>query len=354
MRKRFIIFLLGGCSLSIACSTALKEEVRIPEFPYQSCLEMPTDSLGWLILGDDHNGFIPISDKISYLRISDSLNNCENLDTLIQIYNIAMIINAQAYDCGTINRLGEDLDFKDFAESLQKVDWDVISNEQLRKTLKLITHEIAEDILNEENTDEKNYPLIHDFYILKNNLFGHFIDVRTDYSEYDCSAIIDDYEAIHKKAITDTLNYRNQLLTLTLNETDFEKKCIYAREFAYANYRSYLGNDKDLVTIIDPLLKKGEYSPLLYELWLMWRSTLQMIVFSSASNDAPMYNLFYNNMRNNVAKSILTHLKSYPDDKLAFKVFMKLAHTHNIVRNSSCPIGNNALLDEMNLYRECQ
>lgn len=191
------------------------------------------------------------------------------------------------------------------------------------------------------------------FYDVYNKFSEPFISAHISDAEFDPSTILDSYKEIHQKAITDTLSYRYELLKQVRSEPDFQKICVLAREFAYANFKSKERDDKDLVSIIDPILKSNDYSPLLYDLWLMWRTALQKNILGSPSNDGAMYNLFYNNMRNHVAVVYITHLKSHPHDKVAFNQFARLAMEYNITRNSPCLIGNNSILDEMTLYDEC-
>ena len=105
-----------------------------------------------------------------------------------------------------------------------------------------------------------------------------------------------------------------------------------------------------MVAVLDKLLRANKYSPLLGELWRMWRVALQINIFGSRSNDGAMYNLFYNDMRNRVALIYIAHLKTHPYDKIAFKEFLRLAQVHNITRNSPCMFGNNANLEDMELF----
>mgnify|MGYP006871873643 CR=1 FL=1 len=100
-------------------------------------------------------------------------------------------------------------------------------------------------------------------------------DAHNSNFEYNPSEILEDYDRIHSKAISDTTTFRSELLQQVLRESDFNKKCILAREFAYADRISPDGDDKELVAVIDPILRANKYSPLLGELWLMWRTALQ-------------------------------------------------------------------------------
>ena len=55
-------------------------------------------------------------------------------------------------------------------------------------------------------------------------------------------------------------------------------------------------------------------------------------------------------MKNRIALQYIAHLKTHPHDRVAFNLFAKLAMEYNITRNSNCIFGNNANLDDMELY----
>ena len=213
---------------------------------------------------------------------------------------------------------------------------------------------IAKDIRNGMRTDTVYYEELRQLHRVMDKMFGDFVDSHYSDVDYNCSEYVPNYEEIHTKAIADTSHYRDELLHTVFNEKDFEKKCIYAREFAYANWHNMNGNAVDVVAITESLFLTTEYSPILCDLWLMWRTALQGSVLSGISNDSSMYNIFYNGMRRRIAYRYITRLNENPNDELAFSGLMKLIYRSSIVRNSGCYVGNNCFLDQMELYEECR
>lgn len=97
------------------------------------------------------------------------------------------------------------------------------------------------------------------------------------------------------------------------------------------------------------LLRAENYSPMLRDMWRIWRVTLQKDLLGGMSNDSSMYNLFYNDMRNRVALTFIKHIVSNPDDYVAFMEFVKFGLTENINRHSGVLIGSNVLREDMEL-----
>ena len=348
-----IILILASCKKNYA------ERVEIPAYPYENIDENDShDENNWsAVVGDDGNGFYPISKYIRYVEIPETCHNKQLADSLALYYNSVLAFNTGAYDVGTVSRyITEDnLDFKDYANALDSINISGITDTEFSNVIKQICHEAAKEIYKRNDPNEKSYEIVSVFYDKFNSLENNLIDSKlNDDFEFDPRSVVKNYDDIHKKAVSDTTNYREILLRETLLEEDFVKKTVYAREFANANYKnSKLRNDKELVAIIDSILKSGNYSPLLGELWLVWRTAMQLHNLGSPSNDGPMYNLFYNDMKNKVAMTYINHIVENPQDQVALVEFARLVHTLNIVRNSQCMFGNNANLDEMNLYEEC-
>lgn len=360
MDKSFGIFLLASLFILFSCHHRHEYScLEVPSYPYENIDENEYhDENNWsAVVGDDGNGFYPISNHIRYVEIPENNKNKPLADSLALYYNAVLAFNTGAYDVGTVSRyITEDnWDFKDYANALDSINISGITDTEFSNVIKQICHEAAKEIYKRNDPNETSYNIVSVFYDKFNSLEDKLIDSKlNDDFEFDSRSVVKNYDGIHKKAVTDTTNYREILLRETLLEEDFVKKTVYAREFANANYKnSKLRNDKELVAIIDPILKSGEYSPLLGELWLIWRTAMQIHNLGSPSNDGPMYNLFYNDMKNKVAMTYINHIVDNPKDQVALVEFARLVHTLNIVRNSQCMFGNNANLDEMNLYEEC-
>lgn len=357
MKKVFCLTLIT-ISLLCSCNTkksddsnASYEELRLSYLNYVS--DTTNYEGHFLILGDDGNGFIPISDMFEPFKLCGE-EYSEFIDTLVWLYNTTQLLDAMIYDCSTIDRYNKELDPEPYADAISYIDVSGINCEELSNALLTLAEAIAKDIRNGMRTDTVYYEELRQLHRVMDKMFGDFVDSHYSDVDYNCSEYVPNYEEIHTKAIADTSHYRDELLHTVFNEKDFEKKCIYAREFAYANWHNMNGNAVDVVAITESLFLTTEYSPILCDLWLMWRTALQSSVLSGISNDSSMYNIFYNGMRRRIAYRYITRLNENPNDELAFNGLMKLIYRSSIVRNSGCYVGNNCFLDQMELYEECR
>lgn len=323
----------------------------IPEFPYQVFLDSMSPDESFPNIGDDGNGFAAISHKISYIELPDSLSLSHFADSLLLFYNTSIAFNTIAYDVSTAERYLEEPDFGlSQADALDSVNLSGIKDPAIRDALLTTSRDAAQWIRKGKRPNEQDIESVHIFYETYNKFCDAFLENHMTDEKFNPSTIVPEYPELHAKALMDTLEFRSTLLQMVLKESDFQKACVLAREFAYANRKNPSGNDKELVAVIDKLLCANRYSPLLGELWLMWRTALQTNIFGSRSNDGAMYNLFYNQMKNRIALQYIAHLKTHPQDRVAFNLFAKLAMEYNITRNSNCIFGNNANLDDMELY----
>lgn len=353
MKKLILRALMATLVFSIlACSKKdIVSNAAIPAFPYEEYLDSISETGNFPLIGDDGRGFDAISNKIRYAELPEKLSSNLFADSLLQLYNLALAFNTVAYDVSTAERYIDDSDLvKAHAQALDSVNLSGIRNADLRNSLAKVSHDAAKWLHQGEKPNQHETASVGKFYEVYDGIYKPFIDSHISDEEYAPADVLKGYEDIHSKAISDTTSFRSELLQKVLNEKDFEKKCILAREFAYANYRNPERDELQLVAVLDPILRANEYSPLLGELWLMWRTALQKNILSGPSNDSAIYNLFYNDMRNRVVLAYISHLAENPKDKVAFGNFYRLALEYNITRNSGAAFGNNSILDEAELY----
>lgn len=352
--KTFLIFTIVAAAITGCSHNKTEHRIQTPPFPYEAYLEQTNEGQSFPKIGDDGEGFDAISDNIRYPELPAELSLSHFADSLLLLYNTALAFNTMAYDISTAERnINVASICESHADALDSINLSGIKNTEIKNALTAVCHKFASRIRKGERPNDYKHKEIRDFYEVFDKFSKPFLKAHLSDVEFDPSKIIENYSEIHQKAIRDTLSYRYELLKQVRAELDFQKRCVLAREFAYANFISKERDDKELVAIIDPILRSNEYSPLLYDLWLMWRTALQKNILGSPSNDGAMYNLLYNDMRNHVAVLFIKILKSNPHDKVAFNKFASLALEYNITRNSSCFIGNNSILDEMSIYDEC-
>lgn len=328
-----------------------QREIIIPSFPYQAYLDSMGEDQWAPNIGDDGEGFESISHKIRYPEMPDTLTLSHFADSLLQCYNIALAFNTMAYDVSTAERYISESGFRQsHSDAIDSINVSGIGERDIREALLAASKSAASWIRKGVEPNSKDNPAVNKFYEAYNKYSTAFIENHISDEEFKPESVIEDYAEIHAKALADTASYRLELLRMVLEEPDFAKQCVLAREFAYDNYRHPQRSDKEMVAVIDKLLRSNKYSPLLGELWRMWRVALQINILGSRSNDGAMYNLFYNDMRNRVALVYIAHLKTHPHDKVAFKEFLRLAQAYNITRNSPCMFGNNANLEAIELF----
>lgn len=350
---RFFLLATSMLLLFSCCQSKTDHDSKMPElpFPYQGYLDDIGEDEYFPTIGNDGQGFDAISHNIVYPELPDTLSLSYYADSLLQFYNSALAFNTMAYDIGTAERYIGEGDFGlEQADALDSINLSGIINSELKESLRTICQKSANAIRSGKMPNEQHIPEISKFYDAFGKLVDPLYDGHFEDLEFNAKDVIADYAIIHFKAITDTTSFRDELLKMIFSETDFQKQCVLARELAYSNYHCQKRDDKQIVAVLDKLLRSGKYSPLLCELWKMWRCMLQLNILSSRSNDSAMYNLFYNDMRNRVALVYIAHMKSNPKDKLAFKEFARLVTTYNIVRNSEFIFGNNANLEDIELF----
>lgn len=351
------ILLLTVCSSISLVGCTVSSNNDLPTFPteYQAYLDSIPDGEGFPVISYDGNGFQAISQNVEYLILPDKLKGNAFADSLTCIYNMGSAFNAVAYDCGTADRYaGEwsDTVRLAFIDCLRKINLDGVMDDRAKIAIQNICNKASSDIAAGEKTSETQFDAVEDFYDCINSYVTPIVLRYGEAFPDDWSDGLLQYEKLHYKALTDTVKGASDILAQYVEEPDFRKKCVYAREWTLAEYKT--GRDAQmLVAVIDPLLRSGEYSPLLADLWLRWRTALQIYVFGGRSNDSPMYNLFYNSMKNRIVLTYIKRLAEHPNDAVAFKGFLRLCYTVNICRNSGALLGNNATSDEMELYNEC-
>ncbi len=331
----------------VSCTNNQRSEnTQIPSFPYESYLQAGK-------IGNDGNGLNAISHNIRYPEMPGSLNLSSFADSLLLMYNTCLAYNTMAYDVSTAERFMTDSTrCIDQANALDSINLSGIRDKKIRDALMACSKKAAYWIKSGKRPNEQENTEVSTFYEVYKQFRDPFLEAHLSKTEFDPSKVLEDYKEIHQRAITDTLSYRHELLKRVCSEVDFQKKCVLAREFAFSNYNNPACDDKELVAVIDPILRANNYSPLLGELWLIWRTALQSRIIGSMSNNGDMYNLFYNDMRNHVALQYIAHLNTHPTDKVAFNKFFELVSVCNITRNSDALFGNNSILDEIKIYHE--
>lgn len=338
--------------IGVACS----REAKVPEFPYQHYLDaLDAEGNPLVAISDNDYGYNPICPHIRYAELPEDLAGNALADSLLQFYNASLAYNAFMYDLGTSARyLNEDSTAVTFANAFEAINLSGVKNEKLRKALQSSAQIAAESLRQEVSPYERP----NDGYTEFMKLFDEYTDglfmPRYTDEKYDPYYVLwGDYYKLHDKALAaDSLNFRGELVQMVLKEKDPVLQVLYACELAYSNYVSEEKNNEEVVAVFDMLLRADKYSPMLRDIWRIWRVILQMDLLGGPSNDSPMYNLFYNDMRNRVALTIIKHITAVPEEEdwFACMELVKLGFAENINRHSGIMVGSNVISEDMELF----
>lgn len=93
------------------------------------------------------------------------------------------------------------------------------------------------------------------------------------------------------------------------------------------------------------LMNSGRYSPVMDDVWTMWRAMVQM--FFGQSRDSYIPNQYYNEYRKTCYVSCLRHIERFPNDNYAMNSAAVLYGYHNLLRYGIFPYGNDGYVEYM-------
>lgn len=182
-----------------------------------------------------------------------------------------------------------------------------------------------------------------DYYYIDN--FGTMSE--EDYNHaIDCSRYVPNYEALAQKRMQDDSVHQAALIQLLQTETDINRRCIYALEYAHSSSDGPYFTESTPY-LVDVMLA-GEYSPYLRDVWRTWRVVMGSMM--GMSRDSHIPNWKYNIMRRQCAMTILEHIHNHPDDIIAINEFLVLAYTVNIHRYGEFMFGNQCFIEQIIMF----
>lgn len=154
--------------------------------------------------------------------------------------------------------------------------------------------------------------------------------------KYDslCSVVEKSYQKyLHSKE-----DERLGLMLRSLNNCkNFDEQCSLFCKWANSEESSY--EDMWIVAVGTRLMDGKLYSPILFNVWLIWRPLCQSEYFG-ISRDSEIPNKFYNKYRSCCFTTCLKYITEHPDDIFAMNCASVFAGRGNIFRKGSYPIGN--------------
>ncbi|MDE7394220.1 MAG: hypothetical protein K2M80_07085, partial [Muribaculaceae bacterium] len=350
------ILQLASCSKKSASDTSDASDASAPQlckdslvFPYQDILQQDfNDQQTSFIIGDDGDGFQPVSDKIRYPKVPAGAYYSASTDSLLQYYNVQLALHALESDIYAAERYSDDTDYIDATiEAIGSINLSGIKDKTLHDKLKRLADAYA-NCVRTDNNDE--IPGLSEDLFTPLAQFGSRLQTPEVLDAgFRKDSLIADIKEVYTNAVSDS-TYSATLLDRVIAEQDFERQTILTHPLMIAYQINPDANNDEVFAIIDHQLRDGRYSTELVWLWKIWRVFLQTDYFSGLSNDSPFYNLFYNDMRNRVAITLLNHINQQPDDLIALVMFNNLCNERNICRGGADNLfGNNAFSDRISL-----
>ena len=159
---------------------------------------------------------------------------------------------------------------------------------------------------------------------------------------------IQNYAELKEKRMQSDSIHQQKLLSKIANETDMNRRCVYAMEYAHSSTDGPYFTDA--VPVLVNIMCMGEYSPILYDIWRTWRTMQAMRM--GMSRDSAIPNLQYNALRLIVAHTMLNHIIEHPDDEEAIRAFLYLSACANINRYGDFLFGNQNFEEQMITFPE--
>lgn len=124
----------------------------------------------------------------------------------------------------------------------------------------------------------------------------------------------------------------------------FDEQCSFL--LLWANNQLSIDDDEWIIAVAERLIQSGRYNPLLFDVWLTWRSLSQSMHFGS-SRDSFVPNDYFNAYRRICYESCLHRLETHPDDIYAMNCASVLAGRTNMNRFGSNMFGNEAMMERV-------
>lgn len=131
-------------------------------------------------------------------------------------------------------------------------------------------------------------------------------------------------------------------LTLLNDCSNFDEQCSLL--LRWADTKQSKGDDPWVIAVASQLLRSGHYNPMLFQIWLMWRSLFQLEYCGASRYSAIPHDLF-NDMRRSCYTTCLRRIQQYPDDIFAINCAHLLAGHCNISRTGEYMFGNEAAVE---------
>lgn len=327
-----LLLTVTSCLLSVSCSPSKP----IPDKNTQETIDEK------YMLEDEKYTCDLKTDKISFFELRSS-DEAPQMKRLRDGYN-SFLIQTTIWTA-----IDDWIRFDSCPDSLiNAIDCSVIAEVETRKKLE----SYRSDLLKLTPKGRGDNSVFDQMYDLKTNLVNELVETYNSlnyislsedefWERVDKNHYVEDYDSIIQTRAED------EQLCLELKKkyaaaTSFNERAILAIEIAHAGDGSLF--------ILDSLMKQGEYSPYLYEMWKVWRCIYQYM--NGASKDSDILNDEFNAMRLVVAETIWKYLMAHPEDEVAINEFTLMSARENIYRYGIYDYGNQNMMEMVELFPE--
>jgi len=309
------------------------------------------------------------ADLLDNVKAKTKLVN--GLKDLYRAFNICHVISDQTEQIN-LSRNDDSAELNNFLDSYIKVCGNLIKTPFTNDTLKRNTNIfLAATIQNysiarAEGFESKRFKRAYknyrmekeryEYYLSRAYTMERFVNLpekeywkNNDKKNYIKSANYPAYLKLRESNLKAALTLLEKISAAPLN---FQEYSVYQIEIAdqYVKHPDNLGGDPPgfAADKYKAIIDKRRYSIYLFEAWLKWRAVTQQNNGLSKSSDIP--NDKYNNVREQVALTVLNYVSSHPNDKMAINEFLLIA-THDIVKRfGSYSFGNQNTVEFHKLF----
>lgn len=340
-----VIAILTGCKCD-KCNSDIKLELLTYEEPVdmselvemskQDGRDQEVRSKEIVAIAEGENE--SVKDKDSYAICLPEYKDSEN-DFLAQAenyYNMCLFVHNTWSIMEDWMRFSDNFDEKDnmdMIKDLRSIDSKVIQNEKIRHLAKEYIDSLARVISEGDDTKiDAGEVRIH-FMNEINNSITPFYD-----NEEELNMLLDSVTKIYNGMANETFEKleaidEDERETPALKElnacANFDAQCALFLKYAYAD--SYIYSMEMVIAAGERLLLSGKYSPLLFRIWISWRSMYQRL-YCGGSTWSEIPNHLYNTVRSKCYITCLKRIEVCPNDLLAMNCAAVLGGYENLQR----------------------
>lgn len=293
-----------------------------------------------------------ISDKDDWLHASEAQLSNPLARQLVDAYNYSVVWRNLYTDLDLSWRMWWNSssieNINSLYDSVISMDCFTLSDTEMAHLADSLKHAVALAVVDSTSTLYEQY---FDRYMGAVLDYYDSFHVTPESSKEDedlYATYIQNYAELKEKRMQSDSMHQQKLLSMIANETDMNRRCVYAMEYAHSSTDGPYFTDA--VPVLVNIMCMGEYSPILYDIWRTWRTMQAMRM--GMSRDSAIPNLQYNALRLIVAHTMLNHIIEHPDDEEAIRAFLYLSACANINRYGDFLFGNQNFEEQMITFPE--